>query len=145
MTIWKLIVPPAAVIAILVVGFSHGFTANLSTPSFAPFGYGPIFTALPTTGVIFAYLGFRQPVEMAAEAKSPGRDIWRALVGVTLTGIAIYTLLEVAFLGASPGTAVPSVRPALESASGPASPQACPCTRSRSSMRLWVSAWAPWA
>lgn len=105
MTIWKLIIPPIAIILLLIFGLSHGFGVNftgLKTATgsgFAPYGFDPVFSALPATGVIFAYLGFRQPVEMAAEAKSPGKDIWRALVGVVLTGMGIYTLLEIAFIG----------------------------------------------
>jgi amino acid transporter len=99
MTIWKLVIPPIAVILLLIFGFQHGFFVNFTAGKFAPFGIDPIFSALPATGVVFAFLGFRQPVEMAAEAKSPGSDIWKALVAVVLTGIGVYTLLEVAFIG----------------------------------------------
>ena len=104
MTIWKLVIPPIAVILLLIFGLQHGFGVNFTSggkgfAGFAPYGIDPIFSALPTTGVVFAFLGFRQPVEMAAEAKSPGSDIWKALVAVVLTGIGIYTLLEVAFIG----------------------------------------------
>ena len=101
MTIWKLIIPPIAVILLLIFGLSKGFGTNFLSYGFVyQNNYGAIFSAIPATGVVFAYLGFRQPVEMAAEAKSPGRDIWRALVAVTLTGMGIYILLEIAFLGA---------------------------------------------
>ncbi len=104
MTIWKLVIPPIAVILLLIFGLQHGFGVNFTSggkgfAGFAPYGIDPVFSALPTTGVVFAFLGFRQPVEMAAEAKSPGSDIWKALVAVVLTGIGIYTLLEVAFIG----------------------------------------------
>ena len=101
MTIWKLIIPPLAIALLLVVGLSHGFGTNFTHLSggFMPYGIDPVFTAIPATGVVFAYLGFRQPVEMAAEAKSPGKDIWRALIAVTLTGIGMYTLLQIAFIG----------------------------------------------
>ena len=104
MTIWKLVIPPIAVILLLIFGLQHGFGVNFTSggkgfAGFAPYGIDPIFSALPTTGVVFAFLGFRQPVEMAAEAKSPGSDIWKALVAVVLTGIGVYTLLEVAFIG----------------------------------------------
>jgi len=99
MTIWKLIVPPLAIALLLVVGLSHGFGVNFTRGGFMPYGIDPVFTAIPATGVVFAYLGFRQPVEMAAEAKSPGKDIWRALIAVTFTGIGLYTLLQIAFIG----------------------------------------------
>ncbi len=101
MTIWKLVIPPIAIILLLIFGLSKGFGTNFLAYGFVyQNNYGAIFSAIPATGVVFAYLGFRQPVEMAAEAKSPGHDIWRALVAVTLTGMGLYILLEVAFIGA---------------------------------------------
>jgi len=100
MSTWKLMIPPIAIIALLIFGLSKGLGSNFTTPSFAPFGFAPVFTAIPATGVIFAYLGFRQPIEMAAEAKVPGKDIWRAILFVVGTSMVINTLLQIAFIGA---------------------------------------------
>jgi amino acid transporter len=97
-TSWKLIIPSLTVIAILIVGVPR-FASNFTTPSFAPYGFLPVFSAIPATGVAFAYLGFRQPIEMAAEAKMPGRDIWRAILAVVGTSIILYTMLQVVFIG----------------------------------------------
>lgn len=93
----KLVIIPAAFILILISGILAGLGGNFSAPAFAPFGYGPVFTALPATGVIFAYLGFRQPIDMAAEARNPGRDLWRAILAMVGTALVFYTMLQIAF------------------------------------------------
>ncbi|MEM3830231.1 MAG: APC family permease [Conexivisphaerales archaeon] len=87
------------IIAVIVAGLAAGLGTNFSIPSFAPFGVLPIFTAIPATGIIFAYLGFRQPIEMAGEAKNPTKDLPKAIILLVITVIIIYTLLEVAFIG----------------------------------------------
>lgn len=87
------------IISLIVAGLAAALGSNFSIPSFAPFGVLPIFTAIPATGIVFAYLGFRQPIEMAGEAKNPTKDLPRAIILLVLTVIGIYTLLEVSFIG----------------------------------------------
>jgi amino acid transporter len=84
--------------SLIIAGLGSGLGVNFTTPSFAPYGVLPIFTAVPATGIVFAYLGFRQPIEMAGEAKNPTKDLPRAIILLVLTVIVIYTLLEVAFI-----------------------------------------------
>ncbi|MGC8544724.1 APC family permease [Athalassotoga sp.] len=59
-----------------------------------------MFYAIPSAGIVFSYLGFRQALEFGGEAKNPQRDVPRATVYSVLAAIALYTLLQVAFLGA---------------------------------------------
>jgi len=94
----KLIAMPAAIIFIIAFGLAHGFGHNIVDPSFAPYGYKPILTIIPATGIVFAYLGFRQPIDMAAEAIDAKRHVARAILLAMATSFAIYTLLEVAFV-----------------------------------------------
>lgn len=63
-----------------------------------------MLVALATSGVIFTYLGFRQAVDLAGEAKNPQRDVPRALILSILIGIVLYVLLQVVFVGAVPGS-----------------------------------------
>ncbi len=60
--------------------------------------------ALATSGVIFSYLGFRQAVDLAGEAKNPQRDVPRALIISILIGVALYVLLQLVFVAAVPGS-----------------------------------------
>ncbi|HZU18165.1 MAG TPA: APC family permease [Candidatus Dormibacteraeota bacterium] len=96
-TWWKIVVP--------VLTFCFLFAAfkgvNYGGPGgFAPMGVAPIFQALATSGVIFAYLGFRQALDYGGEAKNPQRDIPLATIGSIVIAMVIYVLLQIAFIGA---------------------------------------------
>ncbi len=55
-----------------------------------------------TAGIVFSYLGFRQSVDLAGEARNPQRDVPRAIIWSLILGILIYTLLQLIFIGAIP-------------------------------------------
>lgn len=106
---WKLLVPTITVIILLAFYFHP---ANYSMGGcFFPsaqyvkggssgiYGLNAVLYAIPSTGVIFAYLGFRQAVEYGGEGKSPNKDIPFAVIGALLIALALYTLLQVAFIG----------------------------------------------
>ena len=96
--IWKVAVPVVAIVALLIARF-HG--ANFSAHGgFAPYGFRGIFSAISTGGVIFAYQGFEQAIQLGGESANPRRNIPLAVLGSMGIGIVIYVLLEVAFLGA---------------------------------------------
>ncbi|WP_278465256.1 APC family permease [Saccharolobus islandicus] len=107
-TFWKLIVPTITFILLLDIGFniknftSYGglFPSLVSGASSGIIGPSAMLYAIPSTGIVFAYLGFRQPVEFAGEAKDPQKDVPRAIVIALLLAIVIYTLLQVSFIGA---------------------------------------------
>jgi APA family basic amino acid/polyamine antiporter len=58
--------------------------------------------AVALQGIIFAYDGWTGVVYFAGEVREPGRQIPRALAGTVLSTIAIYLLLNVAFLAVLP-------------------------------------------
>lgn len=62
-------------------------------------GWASVFTAVATSGIIFAFNGFQSPINMAGESKNPSRSIPIAVVGSVLIATAIYVLLQVAFIG----------------------------------------------
>ncbi len=80
------------------------FTLNKSNfvghGGFFPTGIEGMFYAIPTAGIVFSYLGFRQALNFGGEAKNPQRDVPIATIFSIVVAIAIYTLLEVAFIGA---------------------------------------------
>ena len=100
-TWWKIAIP---VIAIIVLAFKfHGsnFTAG---GGFLPYGWKALFGAIPSAGIVFAYLGFEQADQLAAEIKDPQKNLPRAILLATFIGIIIYCLLQVVFIGALPAS-----------------------------------------
>jgi amino acid transporter len=96
--LWKIAIPCVTVVSLLVLSFhSSNFTA---AGGFAPFGAYGVLSAISTGGVIFAYLGFEQAIQLGAESANPRRNIPLAVIGAMLIGVVLYILLQVAFLGA---------------------------------------------
>jgi amino acid transporter len=94
---WKIAIPVLTVIAIGATAFhKSNFTAG---GGFMPFGWKGVFTAVASGGVIFAYLGFEQAIQLGGESKKPRRDIPLAVIGSMLLGVVLYILLQIAFLG----------------------------------------------
>lgn len=93
----KFIVPSLTAIVLLAAGM-HG--ANFTAHGFAPSGNGAVLSAIATSGVLFSYLGFRQAIDLAGEAKNPQRDIPLAILITVGISIVLYIGLQVAFIGA---------------------------------------------
>src|SRR4051812_46408398 len=97
-TAWKLAVPLLAIAALMVTRFN---TSNFhASGGFMPFGWHGVFSAMATGGVIFAYQGFEQAVQLGGESARPRRNIPISVVGAMLIGVAVYMLLQIAFIGA---------------------------------------------
>ena len=97
-TWWKVAIP---VLTIIVLLFKfHG--GNFSNHGFNPYGWKALFAAIPSAGIIFAYLGFEQADQLAAEIKDPQKNLPRAILLATFIGIIIYVMLQVVFIGAMP-------------------------------------------
>jgi amino acid transporter len=99
-TWWKVGIPLLTIFALAVVQF-HGsnFTA---ADGFNPYGAKGILSAVSTSGIIFALLGFEQADQLAGESSNPRRDIPRAVIGSIVIGAVIYILLQVVFIAALP-------------------------------------------
>jgi amino acid transporter len=95
-TWWKIVIPAITVILALLFLFPPNFSAN---GGFAPNGVLPIFSAVGTAGIVYAYMGFRAALDYSGEAKNPSKDVPRAIILAVLTTIVLYTLLQVAFIG----------------------------------------------
>lgn len=99
---WKLGIIILVIVAFLATAF-HGGNFHLFG-GFAPLGTIGIFTSIPTAGIVFSYLGFRQGIELAGESTNPKRNVPIAVIGSVLITMVIYVLLQVAFIGALPGS-----------------------------------------
>ncbi|MFI2205242.1 APC family permease [Streptomyces sp. NPDC020192] len=98
-TWWKIAVPLAAIF-IIAIGNFH--PSNFTSEGFAPFGAKGVLTAISSSGIIFALLGFEQAIQLAGESRNPKRDLPRATLGSVAIGATIYVLLQVVFIAALP-------------------------------------------
>jgi amino acid transporter len=95
--VWlKFVVPLLIAVSIMAASFH---LSNFTSGEFAPGGVRGIVAALPA-GVVFAFLGFEQAVQVAGEARNPGRDLPRAVLGAIGLATVMYVLLQIAFIGA---------------------------------------------
>jgi len=95
---WKIAIPLLTVVVLLVTSFHLGnFSAG---GGFMPFGWKGVFQAIATGGVIFAYLGFEQAIQLGAESQNPTRNIPIAVIGSMILGVILYIALEIAFTAA---------------------------------------------
>jgi amino acid transporter len=98
-TWWKVAIPVVTIIVLLFKFHGGNFTA---AGGFMPYGIKALFGAIPSAGIVFAYLGFEQADQLAAEIKNPQKNLPRAILLATGIGIIIYVMLQVVFIGAMP-------------------------------------------
>ena len=101
MTWFKIGVPILTIVIFFIATASHGHT-DPGIWHAAPGTYKTIgmFTAIPTAGIVFSYLGFRTAIDLGGESKNPGRNIPIAVIGSVVLCAAIYILLQVVFIKA---------------------------------------------
>jgi len=96
LTLFKALVFLIPLIALLVYFHPINFN-NPKLGGFSPFGISGFFAAI--TATVFAYLGFRQPINYAEEVKNPGRDIPMAILLALVITMIYYIIESLAFLG----------------------------------------------
>ncbi|MFC4619824.1 APC family permease [Camelliibacillus cellulosilyticus] len=100
LTFFKFIVP----LLIIIVLLFNAHWSNFSAGGADPGGIHGVFQAVVAAGIAFAYLGFRQSVDFAGEAKRPQRDVpWSIILSVVLC-LILYLLLQTAFIIGVPGS-----------------------------------------
>lgn len=86
-----------------VILLTHSFHPNnFSSHQFMPAGIHGILAALPAAGIAFSFMGWSAAIQMAGEAKNPQRSLPIALIGAICMGIIIYSVIQIAFIGALP-------------------------------------------
>ncbi len=99
-TVFKVVVPTLTAGALLLAHFdTKHFTDH---GGFAPNGWSAVFTAVAVSGIVWAFNGFQSPLNLAAEARNPGKSLPKAVIGSILISLVIYVALQIAFLGAVP-------------------------------------------
>ncbi|GHH57617.1 MAG: APC family permease [Gammaproteobacteria bacterium] len=101
-TVFKLIVPALTGIALIASGF-HGenFSVGLHGDAHV-IDFAAVLTAVATAGIVFSFNGFQSPVNLAGEAKNPGRSLPFAVLGSITLATVVYLILQVAYIGAVP-------------------------------------------
>lgn len=90
------------VLLIIVVPLVLFHSSNFTTPSFIlpKNGWSGLFVAIPATGILFSFGGYRQVADMAGEIKNPKRNLPLA-IGITIVVQSIlYILMAVVIVGA---------------------------------------------
>ncbi|MBB6097163.1 amino acid transporter [Deinobacterium chartae] len=100
-TVFKIVVPLLVGVALLTLGF-HPENFDAASGGFAPFGWAAVFTGVATSGIVLSFNGFQAPINLAGEARNPGRSVPFAVVGAIVLAGILYVLLQVAFIGAVP-------------------------------------------
>jgi amino acid transporter len=100
-TLYKLIVPALTAIALMATSF-HPENFHVGAHG-GPHAYNisAILTAVAISGIVFSFNGFQSPVNLAGEAKNPGRNVPFGIIGSIVLATIVYLLLQVAFLGAT--------------------------------------------
>src|SRR6185369_2597429 len=61
-----------------------------------------VLTAVATAGIVFSFNGFQSPVNLAGEAKNPGRNVPLAIFGAIALATIVYLLLQTAYIVSVP-------------------------------------------
>lgn len=98
---WFKLGVPLLVGGVLIVGYlrMENFT---KFGGFLPYGIDGVLAGVSSGGVIFALIGFRHAIDMAGEVKRPRVTIPIGLTLSVVICVAIYALLQFAFIGAIP-------------------------------------------
>lgn len=101
-SIFKLLIPTLTIIVLIWTGFDvHNFS---QAAGFMPGGSASIFSATTAAGIIFSYNAFQTTINMGNEIDHPERNIlWGIVIAFGISTV-IYTLLQVAFIGAVPAS-----------------------------------------
>ncbi|MGH8162717.1 MAG: APC family permease [Rhodanobacteraceae bacterium] len=113
-TVFKLIVPAGTAVALIWAGFHpHNFSVGIHGGAHVS-DFASILTAVAISGIVFSYNGFQSPVNLAGEARNPGRSIPFAILGSIGLATVVYLLLQIAYLGAVPAAALANGWAALD-------------------------------
>ena len=105
LVVLKVIVP--VVVSLIIIGVAfHPGNFKLVGHSYVPYGFGSIISGILSTGIIIAFNGFQTVISFASEIKKPQRTIPLSLIVSVVFCLGVYLLLQVAFIGSIPATAL---------------------------------------
>lgn len=105
LTFFKIGVAIITAVVLIAIALHVHDISNFHNPAlggFMPNGWKGVFAALATGGILFAFNGFKQTVELAGEAKNPKKTIIVSIVGSLSIVLVVYLGLQIGFIGALP-------------------------------------------
>ncbi|MEM5332443.1 amino acid permease, partial [Paraburkholderia sp. JHI2823] len=84
---FKFIIPGLTIAGLMAGSFHHENFGETTT--FAPYGWSAVFTAVATSGIVFAFNGFQSPINLAGEARNPAKSVPFAVIGSILCALVI--------------------------------------------------------
>ncbi len=76
----------------------HG--SNFTSTGFLPYGWAGVLIAIPATGILFSFGGYRQVADMAGEMKNPKKNVPIAIGTTLLVQSVLYVLMAIVIVGA---------------------------------------------
>ena len=101
LVVLKILIPVITSLVIIGIAF-HPKNFTLVGHSFVPYGAQSILISLLSSGIIIAFNGFQSIVSFASEIKKPHKTIPLSLILSIVICLAVYLLLQVAFIGGVP-------------------------------------------
>src|SRR6185437_14898546 len=97
-----LVIPALTAVLLIASGFHpENFSVGIHGEVHA-IDFASVLTAVAIAGIVFSFNGFQSPVNLAGEARNPGKSIPFAIVCSIVLATVIYVLLQVSFIGAVP-------------------------------------------
>ncbi|HET7664212.1 MAG TPA: APC family permease [Rhodanobacteraceae bacterium] len=101
-TIFKMIIPAATAGLLIASGFdANNFNVGANGGPHST-DFASVLTAVAIAGIVFSFNGFQSPVNLAGEARDPGKTIPFAVIVSIILATAIYVLLQIGYIGAVP-------------------------------------------
>lgn len=95
----KIVIPLTTVAALILTAFHpHNFSVAMSDVHST--NLKNMLYAIPNAGIVFSFLGFTAAIQLAGESKNPKRVIFWALLSSMIICAVLYTLIQIAFIGA---------------------------------------------
>ena len=98
LTLFKIAIPIVIIAAVFLKFFSFHHIIHTDNSPFIPFGTHGVLNAITLGGIVFAFNGFKQAMELAGEAKKPELSVPFALVGSVLVCLLLFLFIQAAFL-----------------------------------------------
>ncbi|MBO0702986.1 MAG: APC family permease, partial [Candidatus Dormibacteraeota bacterium] len=102
---WTAIKLAVPILTLIVMVFAAFHPGNFNAPhlgGFAPYGAAGIFAAIPLSGMMYAFGGFRNALDLGHEGRNPKRHLPLVLYSAIGVTALIYILLQVVWIGALP-------------------------------------------